>query len=307
MAKKLKVIFMGTPEFSVPALRALVEAGHNVVAVYSQPPRPKGRGQQVQNSPVHDAALAAGLPVRTPKNFKDPQDVADFAAVDADVAVVVAYGLILPKAILDAPRQGCLNIHASLLPRWRGAAPIQRAVLAGDAETGVTIMQMDEGLDTGAIVLMKKIPITDATTSAFLYEDLSAIGAAMITDVLSRPEILSTPQPADGVTYAAKLGKEEGHIDWSQDSASIMRRIRAFAPWPGTWSIDNGARIKILGARLDGLAPDVPPGTVLDGGRIVCGDGNALLLTRVQPEGKKPMDAVDAVNGGYLKRGDILS
>ncbi len=308
MPQKLKVIFMGTPDFSVSALRAIVGAGHDVVAVYSQPPRPKGRGQQVQNSPVHDTALQLNIPVFTPRNFKEAQDVAAFAAHGADIAVVVAYGLLLPKSILDAPRHGCLNIHASLLPRWRGAAPIHRAVLAGDDESGITIMQMDEGLDTGGMVAVRKTPITAETTSAQLHDSLSVMGAEMIVEVLDtlarEGKIISEPQPADGVIYAAKLGKEEGHIDWAQSAEEIARRVRAFTPWPGTWSILDGKRLKILSARV--AAGSGGAGTLLDDGVVACGAG-ALQLAEVQPEGKKPMDIAAAINGGYLKPGAVLS
>jgi methionyl-tRNA formyltransferase len=303
---------MGTPDFSVPALRRLIDSGHDVVAVYSQPPRPKGRGQQVQPSPVHLAAEEAGIPVRTPKNFKDQKDVAEFAALNADVAVVVAYGLILPKSILSAPRYGCLNIHASLLPRWRGAAPIHRAVLAGDEETGVTIMQMDEGLDTGAMILTRTLPITKATTSAMLHDGLSALGAEMISDVLdmlnTSGTLAATPQPEDGVTYASKLDKEEGKIDWRESAAAIDRRVRAFTPWPGTWThVGDGTRLKVLGTKLSEQRKIAAAGTILDKGLVACGDGSVLALTLVQPEGKKPMDVIAAINGGYLKAGSVLA
>lgn len=312
MTSRLRIVFMGTPDFSVPALRRLIEHGYDVAAVYSQPPRPKGRGQQVQKSPVHRAADEAGIAVRTPNNFKDPEDVAAFAALNADVAVVVAYGLILPKSILSAPKYGCLNIHASILPRWRGAAPIHRAVLAGDTETGVTIMQMDEGLDTGAMVLTRTLPITDETTTVMLHDSLSALGAEMIDDVLrmlsANGRLESLAQPAEGVTYAAKLEKEEGRLDWNQSAADIARRIRAFTPWPGTWTNNaDGSRLKIIAAVPSDKKMIAQAGTVLDKGMIACGDGSVLALTSIQPEGKKPMDAAAAVNGGYLKTGSVLS
>ncbi len=304
----MRVIFMGTPDFSVPALRMIADAGHEIVAVYSQPPRPKGRGQQVQNSPVHDAALGLGLPVLTPKNFRDVADVNAFREHRADVAVVVAYGLLLPKSILEAPKYGCLNIHGSILPRWRGAAPIHRAVLAGDAETGITIMQMDEGLDTGAMIAARAIPIGGDTTTADLYNVLSGMGAEMIVEVLDtlarEGHLFSEPQPEDGVTYAAKLDKEEGRIDWSADAADIARTIRAFTPWPGTWTMLDGKRMKILAAAID--QGHGAPGTVLDKGIVACGTG-ALRLMSVQPEGKKAMDGAAAINGGYLPAGSVLS
>ena len=301
MSRPLRVIFMGTPDFSVPALRMLAAAGHDIVAVYSQPPRPKGRGQQVQNSPVHDAALGLNLPVFTPKNFRDVTDVNVFRDHRADVAVVVAYGLLLPKSILEAPRYGCLNIHASLLPRWRGAAPIHRAVLSGDAATGITIMQMDEGLDTGAMIAARSVPIGDDTTTADLHNVLSALGGEMIAEVLEtlgrEGKLFAEPQPADGVTYAAKLDKEEGHIDWSKDSADIDRAIRAFTPWPGTWSLLDGKRMKIL--RAARVSVSGAPGHIQEKGIVTCGQG-ALQLLDVQPDGKKPMDTAAAINGGYL-------
>lgn len=225
MGGKQRTIFMGTPGFAAVALKAIIDAGHEVVAVYSQPPRPKGRGMDVQKSPVHILAEESGIDVRTPVSVKTPEAIADFQALQADVAVVAAYGLILPRAILDAPRHGCLNIHASLLPRWRGAAPIQRAIMAGDAETGVTIMQMEEGLDTGSMLLRETLPIAAETNAGALHDALAELGARMIVDALDRlPDGLSaTPQPADGVTYAAKITKDEARIDWRRSALEIDR------------------------------------------------------------------------------------
>jgi methionyl-tRNA formyltransferase len=312
MNNPLRIIFMGTPDFSVTALRAIVDAGYDVVAVYSQPPRPKGRGQQVQPSPVHQFAQERGIEVHTPRNFKNEDDITAFAALKADVAVVVAYGLILPPAILAAPKHGCLNIHASLLPRWRGAAPIHRAVLAGDKTSGVSIMQMDEGLDTGTVISMQAVPITAQTTSAMLHDQLATLGGTMIVDVLGRlmreGHVESTPQPEDGMTYAAKLDKMEGRIDWNETADDIARRIRAFTPWPGTWTVDDdGKRIKIITAAVESGRMTGAPGQVGDGGQVTCGRGSVLRLMQVQPEGKKPMDAAAAMNGGYLKPGSVLS
>lgn len=304
---------MGTPDFSVLALEKLISSRHKVVCVYSQPPRPKGRGQQMQKTPVHEAALAAKIEVRTPLNFKKDEDIAAFMALELDVAVVAAYGLILPKAILDAPVHGCLNIHASLLPRWRGAAPIQRAILEGDKETGITIMQMDEGLDTGAMIKKKSVPIRESTTSESLHDILSAIGSSMIGEVIeelaTNGTLAGTPQPPEGSTYAKMLKKEEGRIDWTKPADAIHRQIRALNPWPGTWcETDKGRRLKILDALPMPFKPSEPAGMVLDDDCVVvCGDQTTLKLESLQPENKKPMSASDAVRGGYLIAGQILT
>lgn len=283
----MRIIFMGTPDFSVPALRNITKT-HKVIAVYTQPPRPKGRGHQVQKSPVHLAAEEYGIPVRTPASFKkDPAALAEFLALEADVAVVAAYGLILPKAVLEHPQYGCLNIHASLLPRWRGASPIQRAIWAGDTETGVTIMQMDEGLDTGPMILKKAVPVTAETTAQTLHDTLSAIGSDLILEALSTLEktgaLKSEKQDDAHTTYAPLLKKEDGVIDWTQTPEAIHRQVRALNPWPGTSSTLNGQRFKILAGEIkDGL----------------------YQVTRLQPEGGKPMDIKSAINGGYLKASD---
>ena len=235
---RLRLAFMGTPDFAASSLRALIDAGHEVACVYSQPPRPAGRGHQVQRSPVHVLAEERGIPVRTPKSLRNAEAQAEFAALDLDCAVVAAYGLILPQPILDAPRMGCLNIHASLLPRWRGAAPIQRAILAGDAETGVTIMQMDAGLDTGAMLLKGTVPITAETTAGSLHDALAELGAGLIVqalDGLAEGRLTAEPQPSEGVTYAAKLSRDDGRLDWSQPADFIERQVRALNPWPGVW------------------------------------------------------------------------
>lgn len=311
MTKPLRIAFMGTPDFSVPALRALMTSGHKIVCVYSQPPRPKGRGQQVQESPIHQAALDAGIEVRTPLNFKKDEDIAAFMALELDVAVVAAYGLILPKVILDAPAHGCINIHASLLPRWRGAAPIHRAILEGDAKTGITIMQMEEGLDTGPMISKKEVAIRETTTSQSLHDMLSAMGSTMIVDVIDRlgldGKLEGEPQTEDGTTYAKMLKKEEGRIDWSKPASVLDRAVRALNPWPGTWAdLEGGKRLKILEAHVSELADIATPGTVGEGGIIACGENTALRVTLVQPENKKPMDITAAYNGGYLKAGQKL-
>lgn len=311
MTKSLRIVFMGTPDFSVPALKALIASRHKVVCVYSQPPRPKGRGQHVQESPVHETAKAAGIEVRTPVNFKNDKDVAEFMALEADVAVVAAYGLILPKAILDAPVHGCLNIHASLLPRWRGAAPIHRAILAGDTETGITIMQMDVGLDTGPMIKKKSLPIRKTTTTQSLHDMLAAIGASMIVDVVNeladKGKLEGEAQTEEGMTYAKMLKKDEGRIDWTQTAEQIDRQIRAMGTWPGTWAMDaKGRRLKILEATILSETHANDAGTVFEDAIIICGEGTTLRLESIQPENKKPMGGADAARGGYLPKGSRL-
>jgi methionyl-tRNA formyltransferase len=295
---------MGTPEFSVPALDALVEAGHEIAAVYTQPPRPAGRGQKDRPSPVHLRAEALGLPVRHPKTLRTPEAQADFAALHADIAVVVAYGLILPKPVLDAPRHGCLNIHASLLPRWRGAAPIHRAVLAGDAETGVCIMRMEEGLDTGPVLLRAATPIGPTDTTGDLHDRLAALGATLIVDALARLEALvPEPQPEEGVTYAAKIDKAEAAIDWRKSATEVDRQIRGMSPFPGAWTTHEGRRLKLLRSRLaDGRGA---PGEVLHGLTIACGTGATDIL-EVQAEGRARQDAASFLRGAPIAPGTRL-
>ena len=292
----MRVIFMGTPDFSVPALRAIA-ARHDVVAVYSQPPRAAGRGQKPRPSPVALAAQALGIPVRTPARLRDPQDQADFAALDADVAVVVAYGLILPQPVLDAPRLGCLNIHASILPRWRGAAPIHRAILAGDAETGVAIMQMEAGLDTGPVLALTRTPIAADDTTASLHDRLSAMGADLITDVLDRLPLPAVPQPDDGVTYATKIDKAEARIDWTQPAEQVDRQIRGLSPFPGAWCMVGDERVKLLASSV--AQGQGAPGTVLPEFTIACGTG-AVRIALAQRAGKKPMAPADLLRGWAL-------
>ena len=296
---------MGTPDFSVPILAALLDAGHDVAAVYSQPPRPAGRGHKEQPTPVHAFAASRNIPVFTPKSLKPEDEQARFRDLRLDVAVVAAYGLILPKAILDAPARGCLNVHASLLPRWRGAAPIQRAIEAGDSETGITIMQMDVGLDTGDMLLVERLPITGETGAQDLHDSLSGLGARLMVSALGRLDQL-TPvrQPDDGVTYAAKLVKEEGRLDWTRTAAELDRKIRAFTPWPGVWCEAAGERLKILGAAL--AKGTGAPGTVLDEAlTVACGQG-ALRITRAQRPGKAPMETGDLLRGFALPVGARL-
>ncbi|PIT70241.1 methionyl-tRNA formyltransferase [Bartonella tribocorum] len=303
----LRLSFMGTPDFSVPILHALLNAGHDVVAVYSQPPRPAGRrGLKLIPSPVQNAAEEKSIPTFTPQTLKTAEQQAQFAALCVDAAIVVAYGLLLPKAILETPRFGCFNIHASLLPRWRGAAPIQRAIMAGDKETGIMIMKMDEGLDTGSIALSRSIPITDSTTTSELSNKLSHIGAKLMIEALSNLEkgqLKLTPQSEEGITYAAKIKKEETRIDWTKPAEFIHRHIRALSPSPGCWCNMNISgreeRIKILDSRL-------ATGTSLEIGRIEpnsliihCGQGR-IEITSLQRSGGKILDSATFLRGAHI-------
>lgn len=307
----MRIIFMGTPAFSVPALEALVQARHEVVAVYSQPPRKAGRGQKVIPSPVHQRAEALGIPVLTPKSLKPDEAAEAMATFRADVAVVVAYGLILPQRILDTPRLGCLNIHASLLPRWRGAAPIQRAILAGDKETGVCIMQMEAGLDTGPVLLYQTVPITDDTTATILHDTLSALGAEMIVpalQALADGTVQPISQPEDGVTYAHKLDKAEGQLDWTETAHVLHRKVRAFTPWPGTFFKYGGEVIRVHAVDIADIPHNAEPGTVLDEHfTIACADGTALRLLTLQRAGRKAMTAEDFLRGFPIMPGEYLA
>jgi methionyl-tRNA formyltransferase len=303
----MRIVYMGTPDFAVPALKALIDAGHRVICVYTQPPRPAGRGQREQISPVHEEAARRGIPVRTPVSLRSEGAQRDFAALKPDIAVVAAYGLILPKPVLAAPPYGCVNIHASLLPRWRGAAPIQRAILAGDAETGITIMQMDEGLDTGPMLLQARRTIDPTTTGQDLHDSLALLGAGTIVTALEKlgPGLLpATPQP-EGATYAPKLTREEGRLDWRKPATELERQVRAFTPWPGAWFEHEGERCKVLAAAVaDGKGP---PGTVLDDAlTVACGTG-ALSIRRIQRAGKAAMDAASYLRGNPVARGTILA
>ena len=302
----MRIIFMGTPEFSVPVLDALVGAGHEIACVYSQPPRPAGRGKKDRPSPVQARAEALGLPVRHPVRLKRAEEQAEFAAIKADVAVVVAYGLILPQAILDAPARGCLNIHASLLPRWRGAAPIHRAIMAGDAETGVCIMQMEAGLDTGPVLLREATPIGAQETTAELHDRLSGMGAALILRALERLDDLAPePQPDTGVTYAEKIDKSEARVNWAQPAEAVDRKIRGLSPFPGAWCEIDGARVKLLASRP--AVGSGAPGEVLDDAlTVACGTG-AVQLTRLQRAGKAAQDADVFLRGLAVPPGTRLA
>lgn len=300
----MRIVFMGTPDFSMPVLDALVDAGHEIAAVYCQPPRPAGRGKKDRPTPVHKRAGELGLDVRCPVNFKDAADVDAFVALNADVAVVVAYGLILPQVILDAPVRGCLNIHASLLPRWRGAAPIHRAIMAGDAMTGVCIMQMEAGLDTGPVLLREETAILDTDTTLVLHDRLADIGSAAIVDTLGQLDDLTpVAQSNDGVTYAKKIEKAEAQIDWTQSAADVDRHIRGLSPFPGAWFADGDQRVKVLMSNVvDGAGQ---AGEIVDQVTVACGTG-AVALTRLQRAGKGAMDADVFTHGYPLENGKRL-
>lgn len=313
MTKKLRIAFMGTPDFAVQALNALQAAGHEIAAIYCQPPRPVGRGLKLQPSPVQKRAEELGLPVRHPKSLKKSAEArAEFKALNLDIAVVAAYGLILPKEVLDAPKHGCLNIHASLLPRWRGAAPIQRAILAGDKESGICIMQMDEGLDTGDVLMRGSVPITQTTTASQLHDALAAQGAELIVKTLAAIADGKTPprekQPEEGVTYAHMLTKDDGRIDWTKTAPEVERQLRALTPWPGVWCLQGDQRIKVLEAAIDkAQGKHGKPGQILDRHLVVaCGEGS-LLLKKIQPQDRKPMDGLSFMNGTHLNVGDVLT
>ena len=304
---RLRLAFMGTPDFAVPSLSALLDAGHEIAAVYTQPPRPAGRGHRERRSPVHDFAAGRGLEIRTPKTLKDAAEQEAFRALALDAAVVAAYGLILPAAVLAAPRLGCLNVHASLLPRWRGAAPIQRAMLAGDRETGVTIMQMDEGLDTGAMLLSGTVAIDADTTAGTLHDRLAGLGAKLIVEVLGRLAVNgleAVPQPAEGATYAAKIAPADGRIDWS-DADLVDRQVRALSPRPGAWFEYRGERLKVHASEPVPGTGD--PGTVLDDRlTVACAAGGAVRLVRLQRPGKAPMAADELLRGFPIHEGTRL-
>ena len=309
---KMRIVFMGTPDFASVAFQAVIDAGHEIVAAYSQPPRPAGRGHDLRKSPVQVLAEKHSIPVHTPVSLKTPEAHATFASHGADLAVVAAYGLILPPTILDAPKRGCLNIHASLLPRWRGAAPIQRAILSGDAETGISIMQMEAGLDTGAVLLEQRTPIGPTETAGTLHDRLAALGATTIVEAVHQIDDLhSKPQPMEGVTYAAKISPEEARLDWTKDAVVLERAVRAFNPVPGAWTtLPNGERLKVLAAEVERHrnAGGAVPGAVVDDAlAIACGGPSVLRPTLVQRPGKKPMAASEMLRGLAVKQGERLS
>ena len=300
----MRIIIMGSPDFAVPTLEAVVEAGHEVIAAYTQPPRPAGRGKGERPTPVEVRAGELGIEVRRPKSLRNEAEQAAFAELDADLAVVAAYGLILPQPILDAPMQGCLNVHGSLLPRWRGAAPVQRAIMAGDEVTGVTIMQMEAGLDTGPMLLKRAVEIEDRN-AAQLTEELAKLGAAMMVEVLADlPSFEPIPQPEDGVTYAAKISKAEARIDWSRSAAELVRQVQGLAPFPGAWFEANGERVKLLAAET--ARGDGQPGEVLDDDLLIACGRDALRPQLAQRAGKGAMNAIDLLRGFAIPKGTIL-
>jgi len=301
----MRLVFMGTPVFAVATLEALIAAGHQIAAVYSQPPRPAGRGMTKRPSPVQTCAAAQGIEVRTPASLKSSDEQKRFAALNADAAVVVAYGLLLPRTILDAPRLGCFNVHASLLPRWRGAAPIQRAIMAGDAETGVTIMRMEEGLDTGPVCKLGRIAITPETTAQSLHDALAVLGAKLMVETLAQTSIACSAQAGEGITYAKKIDKMESRIDFSRSAVEVRNHINGLSPFPGAWFAVGEARIKVL--KATSLDDTGTPGTVLDDElAIACGSGAVRLLV-LQREGKAPMDAIAFLRGFPIAKGARVS
>jgi methionyl-tRNA formyltransferase len=302
----MRLIFMGTPDFSVPALDALVAAGHEIAGVYTRAPQPAGRGQQPRPSPVQARAERLGLPVRTPAGFRDAGERAAFAALGAELAVVVAYGLILPQAVLSAPARGCLNIHASLLPRWRGAAPIQRALMAGDRETGVSIMQMEAGLDTGPVLMREAIPIGPQDTAGTLHDALKTLGARLVVEAIAGlDDLVAAPQPEAGVSYAKKIDKAEARVDWTRPAAEVDRLVRGLSPYPGAWAEIGGERVKLL---LSAVAEGAgAPGTVLDDRlTVACGQG-AVRLLRLQRAGRAPAEAAELLRGFPVAAGQRLA
>ena len=309
MTTSLDLVFMGTPDFAAAILGGLVAAGHRMRAVYTQPPRPAGRGHRLQASPVQLLAERIGVPVHCPESLREEAAQAGFAALGVDAAVVAAYGLILPPAVLAAPRLGCLNVHASVLPRWRGAAPIQRTLLAGDRETGITIMQMDQGLDTGPILLQRTVPILPDTNAGELTETLAELGTRLMLEALdgvAGGKLTPRPQPEEGVTYAPKIRREEARLDWRQPANALERRVRAFAPAPGAWFSGGGERIRVLRAQAESEAPNVPPGTVIDDRlAIACGNGVFRPL-KLQRPGRAALDADAFLRGFPIPAGTLL-
>jgi methionyl-tRNA formyltransferase len=302
----MRIVFMGTPDFSVPILDAVVTAGHDVLAIYCQPQRPAGRGKKYRPSPVQSLAESHGIPVRHPINFQDPAEIKSFADLNADIAVVVAYGLILPQAVLDAPKHGCLNIHASLLPRWRGAAPIHRAIMSGDDQTGVCIMQMELGLDTGPVLIRSETDISTDDTTAVLHDRLSGMGAELIVEALSTlSDLEAEPQSDEGVTYASKIDKKEAKINWSKPAIEVDRMIRGLSPFPGAWFELDGQRVKVLNSAVVSGQGDA--GVVLDDTLTVACGQDAVQLLRLQRAGKGAMEPQDFLRGFPISKGQQLS
>jgi len=316
MTKPLRLAFMGSPDIATGVLGALIAAGHEIVCVYSQPPRPAGRGKKLTPTPVHAFAEARGIEVRTPKSLKKLPEQETFAALDLDAAVVVAYGLILPQAVLDAPRLGCLNMHASILPRWRGAAPIQRAIMAGDTETGVDAMMMEAGLDTGPVLASARTQITEEDTAGSVHDRLAALAAELAPralEGLADGSLTPVPQTEEGMTYAAKLGPDDQKVDWSRPAREVDCHIRGLSPFPGAWCYwtppgkDDPVRLKLLMCRRSGRETTAPAGMVLDDRLLVaCGDGGAVRILRLQKPGGKPMDADQFLQGQAIAPDTVL-
>ena len=307
MPERLRLAVMGTTGFVLPSLEALLGAGHEIAAVYTQPPRPAGRGQQLRRTPVHEAAEQLGLPVRTPRTLKDAEAQAEFAELAPDLAVVGAYGLLLPQPVLEAPRLGCVNLHASLLPRWRGAAPIERAILAGDTETGISIFRMEEGLDIGPVYATQPLPICPTTTSAQLHERLAALAAEMVPSVvqgIAVGALAAVPQPEAGVTYARKLARDEGRLSFAEPAELVERRLRALNPAPGCWCEARGERLSLLAGRV--VAASGAPGTVIDLPLTIACGNEAVAITQVQRAGRRPMSAEELQRGFALPWGTVL-
>ncbi len=305
----MRIAFMGTPDFALPTFQALIDAGHEIVAVYTQPPRPAGRGKKLQKSPVHLLAEEKGFPVYTPASMKAEEEIKTFAALDLDIAVVIAYGQILPQAVLDAPRFGCVNVHASLLPRWRGAAPIQRAVMAGDAKTGVCIMQMEAGLDTGPVLMCAETEITEVDTASSMHDRLAEMGGEMIIRALEGIEVgalTAEPQPEEGVTYARKIEKTEAKIDWAVPAADVAAKVRGLAPFPGAWTEVAGERLKLLAGHLEEGATGTA-GQVLDDELLIACGAGAYRIDRAQRAGKAAMDRADLLRGFQVPVGTSFS
>ena len=309
MSKPLRIAFMGTPDFVVPTVQALIDSLHDLVCLYTQPPREKGRHHKLEKTPVHLLAEEQNIEICHPENFKSAEDVQKFKDLNLDVAIVAAYGMLLPESILNAPKFGCINIHPSLLPRWRGPSPIQYAIWHGDQETGVSIMRLDKGMDSGPILAQEKTPVDDKNFE-ILNKELWQTGTKLLLNVLDdlseTGELKLTPQNHEDATYCKLFTKEQGRIHWTQTAEEIDRQVRGLNPWPGTWCLDQeDKRIKILAADAVDNPTGQKPGTVMKDGFIICGQG-AILPTKIQPENKKPMDIKSALNGGYLKEGDVL-
>lgn len=317
MTNPLRIAFMGSPDIAAHVLEALIAAGHDVACVYSQPPRPSGRGKRLRPTPVHAFADAKGIEVRTPRSLKKAPEQEAFAALGLDAAVVVAYGLILPQAILDAPRLGCLNMHASILPRWRGAAPIQRAIMAGDTETGIDAMLMDAGLDTGPVLASAHTPITEDDTAGSLHDRLAGLAAELAPRALAGLDdgsLIPVPQTEEGMTYAAKLGPDDQRVDWTRPAREVDCQIRGLSPFPGAWchwtppGESEPVRLKLLMSEATGASGEAAPGTVLDDGLLVaCGDGGAVRISQLQRPGKGPMTATVFLNGTPIAPGTVLA